>query len=63
MSSSISVRSRSDMCTIRFARLRYPQDETKCGETFRALDCRLAVEADDVARSWAKLPPARASRV
>ena len=49
MSSSISVRSRSDMRTIRFARLRHPQDETKRTETFRIPNVCFAVEGDNVA--------------
>jgi hypothetical protein len=37
------------MRTIRFARLRHPQDETKRAENVPDAECRFAVEADNVA--------------
>jgi hypothetical protein len=40
------------MRTIRFARCHRPEGEAACAETFRALDCRPAVEADDVAPAF-----------
>src|SRR6185437_10446915 len=51
-SSSISVRSRSDMRTTRFARRHHPKDETKSAESFLVPGCGLVVEADDGALAF-----------